>query len=189
MDIYDVLFISFLFFIVYLSFKFKVGVYVQRLFPGGNETSTTQYLNAYDPFNDSVVSPDTMEIEKQLGWGDYYKLKVPIKEMNEYENARENCKDKEVVKQLLFRRAVALIPIFRRIETEYPDFEGCKKSGIIQEKHWKEIRAARTWMNEEFMDLRQEAERLQPGSGEYIIPQAAKQTQITLSVDPYGSIS
>lgn len=174
MDIYDVLFISFLFLIVYLSFKYKVGAYIQRLFPGGNETSTTQYLNAYDPFNDSVASPDTMEVEKQLGWGDYYKLKVPIKEMNEYENARENCPDQEVVRQLLFRRAVALIPIFRRIETEYPDFEGCKKSGIIQEKHWKEIRAARTWMNEEFMDLKKEAERLQPGSGEYIIPQAVR---------------
>ena len=75
MDIYDVLFISFLFLIVYLSFKFKVGAYIQRLFPGGNETSTTQFLNAYDPFTDTV-SPTTTDVEKKLGWGEYYKLKV-----------------------------------------------------------------------------------------------------------------
>ena len=74
----------------------------------------------------------------------------------------------------MFRKAVALIPIFRRIETDYPDFEGCKKRGIIQEKHWLEIKAAREWMNEEFMDLKQEAERLLPGSGDYIIPQAVR---------------
>ena len=173
MDTYDVLFISFLFLVVYLSFKFKVGVFVQRLFPGGNETSTTQYLNAYDPYTDSV-SPTTSEVEKELGWGEYYKLKVPIKEMNEYENARDNCPDPDLVRQILFRKAVALIPIFRRIETDYPDFEGCKKRGIIQEKHWLEIKAAREWMNEEFMDLKQEAERLLPGSGDYIIPQAVR---------------
>ena len=146
---------------------------MQRLFPGGNETSTTQYLSAYDPYTDTV-SPTTSEVEKELGWGEYYKLKVPIKEMNEYENARDSCPDPDLVRQLLFRRAVALIPIFRRIETDYPDFEGCKKRGIIQEKHWLEIKAARNWMNEEFMDLKKEAERLQPGSGDYIIPQAVR---------------
>jgi len=173
MDIYDILFISFLFVIVYLSFKYKVGIYVQKMFPGGNETSTTEYLSAYDPFTDTV-SESTTEVEKQLGWGDYYKLKVPIKEIKEYEYARENCPDPKIINQLLFRRAVALIPIFRRIENEYPDFEGCKKRGIVQEKHWKEVKAAREWMNEEFMDLKQEAERLQPGSGEHIIPQAVR---------------
>ena len=81
MDIYDILFISFLFVIVYLSFKYKVGIYVQKMFPGGNETSTTEYLSAYDPFTDTV-SESTTEVEKQLGWGDYYKLKVPIRACN-----------------------------------------------------------------------------------------------------------
>ena len=37
---------------------------------------------------------------------------------------------------------------------EYPDFEGCKKRGIVQEKHWKEVKAAREWMNEEFKHVK-----------------------------------
>ena len=124
--------------------------------------------------------PNDWEEERGFGWGDFYDVRIPVKQIREYELASAHAKEHkgvpsdEQLQQMLLIRAIACIPAFRRIENETPEMEACFKKGNLPETNWKEVRAARDWMNEEFMEIQAEANRLIEGWGAHIIGHAVQ---------------
>ena len=179
MDIYDVLFISFLGSIVFCANKFKLVRRAQTYFGRQKEDafSPLDYLTAIDPLTGGVCEREEAKEEKSFGWGDFYDVRIPVRAIQEFENAKENCPKEhpqrsEILKQLLLRRTISSIPCFRRIQTETPEMEACFKRGTLPEKNWNEVKAAWDWMNEEFVEIRAEADLLIDGWSKEIIPYA-----------------
>ena len=174
MDVLDLLFISTLVGSVYLVYKFKIGQKIQKMFFKPDTDSALKYLRAVDPLSGEICERSGEE-ERGFGWGDFYDVRIPVKQIREYELASAHAKEHkgvpsdEQLQQMLLIRAIACIPAFRRIENETPEMEACFKKGNLPETNWKEVRAARDWMNEEFMEIQAEANRLIEGWGAHII--------------------
>ncbi|KAF4320767.1 hypothetical protein BBO99_00003581 [Phytophthora kernoviae] len=78
--------------------------------------------------------------------------------------------------QLLFRRAVADIPLIRKIQSESSGIQRLKKNDILKDGSYLSYKLAEEMINEEINDVRREAEELKPGEGwpDKIFPQAVQ---------------
>uniref|UniRef100_M4C0N7 Uncharacterized protein n=1 Tax=Hyaloperonospora arabidopsidis (strain Emoy2) TaxID=559515 RepID=M4C0N7_HYAAE len=78
--------------------------------------------------------------------------------------------------QLLFRRAVADIPLIRKIQSESSGIQRLKKNDILKDGSYLSYKLAEELINEEINDVRREAEELKPGEGwpDRIFPQAVQ---------------
>ncbi|CEG47683.1 Sec62/63 complex, subunit Sec66 [Plasmopara halstedii] len=78
--------------------------------------------------------------------------------------------------QLLFRRAVADIPLIRKIQSESSGIQRLKKNDILKDGSYLSYKLAEELINDEINEVRKEAEELKPGEGwpDKIFPQAVQ---------------
>ncbi|CAH0474504.1 unnamed protein product [Peronospora belbahrii] len=98
-------------------------------------------------------------------------------EVEQYRQGKaEHPDDKDKCFQLLFRRAVADIPLIRKIQSESSGIQRLKKNDILKDSSFLSYKLAEDMINEEINDVRQESEELMPGEGwpDKIFPQAVQ---------------
>ncbi|KAJ0394455.1 hypothetical protein P43SY_010313 [Pythium insidiosum] len=88
----------------------------------------------------------------------------------------ENPDDVDGCFQALFRRAVADIPLIRKIQSESSGIQRLKKNDILKDGSFLSYKMAEDLINDEINDVRREAEELKPGEGwpDRIFPQAVQ---------------
>jgi hypothetical protein len=84
--------------------------------------------------------------------------------------------EKDKCFQLLFRRAVADIPLIRKIQSESSGIQRLKKNDILKDGSFLSYKLAEEMINDEINEVRREAEELKPGEGwpDKIFPQAVQ---------------
>ena len=92
MDVLDLLFISTLVGSVYLIYKFKIGQKIQKLFFKPDTTSALNFLKPVDPLSGEICERPGDE-EKSFGWGDFYDVRIPVKQIRDYEQASAHAKE------------------------------------------------------------------------------------------------
>ncbi|ETI33123.1 hypothetical protein F441_20049 [Phytophthora nicotianae CJ01A1] len=98
-------------------------------------------------------------------------------EVEQYRKGKEeHPEDTDKCFQLLFRRAVADIPLIRKIQSESSGIQRLKKNDILKDGSFLSYKLAEEMINEEINDVRREAEELKPGEGwpDKIFPQAVQ---------------
>lgn len=75
----------------------------------------------------------------------------------------EQPEDVDAVFNMLFRRAVADIPLIRKIQSESAGIQRLKRNDIIKDGSFLSYKFAEEMINEEINDVRREAEELKPG--------------------------
>ncbi|GAB9463713.1 hypothetical protein Gpo141_00001162 [Globisporangium polare] len=98
-------------------------------------------------------------------------------EVEMYHKVKEEHPDEpDVVFNMLFRRAVADIPLIRKIQSESAGIQRLKKNDILKDGSFLSYKFAEEMINEEINDVRREAEELKPGEGwpDKIFPQAVQ---------------
>jgi len=98
-------------------------------------------------------------------------------EVEQYRQGKaEHPEDKDQCFQLLFRRAVADIPLIRKIQSEGSGIQRLKKNDILKDSSYLSYKLAEEMINEEINDVRRESEELKPGGGwpDKIFPQAVQ---------------
>ncbi|CAH0487555.1 unnamed protein product [Peronospora farinosa] len=98
-------------------------------------------------------------------------------EIEQYRQGKlDHPEDKDLCFQLLFRRAVADIPLIRKIQSESSGIQRLKKNDILKDSSFLSYKLAEEMINEEINDVRREAEELKPGEGwpDKIFPQAVQ---------------
>uniref|UniRef100_K3XA85 Preprotein translocase subunit Sec66 n=1 Tax=Globisporangium ultimum (strain ATCC 200006 / CBS 805.95 / DAOM BR144) TaxID=431595 RepID=K3XA85_GLOUD len=98
-------------------------------------------------------------------------------EIEMYRKVKEEHPDEpDVVFNMLFRRAVADIPLIRKIQSESAGIQRLKKNDILKDGSFLSYKMAEELINEEINDVRREAEELKPGEGwpDKIFPQAVQ---------------
>lgn len=86
-------------------------------------------------------------------------------EVEMYHKVKEEHPDEpEVVFNMLFRRAVADIPLIRKIQSESAGIQRLKKNDILKDGSFLSYKFAEEMINEEINDVRREAEELKPGT-------------------------
>lgn len=88
----------------------------------------------------------------------------------------EHPDDSDKCFQLLFRRAVADIPLIRKIQSESSGIQRLKKNDILKDGSYLSYKLAEELINDEINEIRKEAEELKPGEGwpDKIFPQAVQ---------------
>ncbi|DAZ96561.1 TPA: hypothetical protein N0F65_011785 [Lagenidium giganteum] len=88
----------------------------------------------------------------------------------------EHTDDVDACFNMLFRRAVADIPLIRKIQSESSGIQRLKKNDILKDGSFMSYKYAEELINEEINDVRREAEELKPGEGwpDKIFPQAVQ---------------
>ncbi|GLE05434.1 hypothetical protein PINS_up014447 [Pythium insidiosum] len=88
----------------------------------------------------------------------------------------EHPEDVDGCFQALFRRAVADIPLIRKIQSESSGIQRLKKNDILKDGSFLSYKMAEDLINDEINDVRREAEELKPGEGwpDRIFPQAVQ---------------
>ncbi|GMF20296.1 unnamed protein product [Phytophthora lilii] len=76
----------------------------------------------------------------------------------------EHPDDKDKCFQLLFRRAVADIPLIRKIQSESAGIQRLKKNDILKDGSFLSYKMAEEMINDEINEVRREAEELKPGT-------------------------
>lgn len=85
-------------------------------------------------------------------------------EVEMYHKVKEEHPDEpDVVFNMLFRRAVADIPLIRKIQSESAGIQRLKKNDILKDGSFLSYKFAEEMINEEINDVRREAEELKPG--------------------------
>ncbi|KAG7388964.1 hypothetical protein PHYBOEH_007657 [Phytophthora boehmeriae] len=98
-------------------------------------------------------------------------------EVEQYRKGKaEHPTDTDKCFQLLFRRAVADIPLIRKIQSESSGIQRLKKNDILKDGSYLSYKLAEEMINEEINEVRREAEELKPGEGwpDKIFPQAVQ---------------
>ncbi|EEY70657.1 uncharacterized protein PITG_06131 [Phytophthora infestans T30-4] len=98
-------------------------------------------------------------------------------EVEEYRKGKEeHPEDTDKCFQLLFRRAVADIPLIRKIQSESSGIQRLKKNDILKDGSFLSYKLAEEMINDEINEVRREAEELKPGEGwpDKIFPQAVQ---------------
>ncbi|KAL4101748.1 hypothetical protein PRIC1_005823 [Phytophthora ramorum] len=98
-------------------------------------------------------------------------------EVEQYRQGKAQHPDeKDKCFQLLFRRAVADIPLIRKIQSESSGIQRLKKNDILKDGSFLSYKLAEELINDEINDVRREAEELKPGEGwpDKIFPQAVQ---------------
>ncbi|KAI9915147.1 hypothetical protein PsorP6_007188 [Peronosclerospora sorghi] len=98
-------------------------------------------------------------------------------EVEEYRQGKaEHPEDTDKCFQLLFRRAVADIPLIRKIQSESSGIQRLKKNDILKDGSYLSYKLAEEMINDEINDVRRESEELKPGEGwpDKIFPQAVQ---------------
>jgi hypothetical protein len=72
--------------------------------------------------------------------------------------------------QALFRRAVADIPLIRKIQSESAGIQRLRKNDILKDGSFLSYKMAEEMINEEINDVRREAEALKPGAFTPVLP-------------------
>lgn len=76
----------------------------------------------------------------------------------------EHAGEPDKVFQALFRRAVADIPLIRKIQSESAGIQRLRKNDILKDGSFLSYKMAEEMINEEINDVRREAEALKPGA-------------------------
>ncbi|KAF1773296.1 Translocation protein Sec66 [Phytophthora cactorum] len=85
-------------------------------------------------------------------------------EVEQYRKGKEeHPDDTDKCFQLLFRRAVADIPLIRKIQSESSGIQRLKKNDILKDGSFLSYKLAEEMINDEINDVRREAEELKPG--------------------------
>ncbi|KAG3114107.1 hypothetical protein PI124_g2360 [Phytophthora idaei] len=98
-------------------------------------------------------------------------------EVEQYRKGKEeHPDDTDKCFQLLFRRAVADIPLIRKIQSESSGIQRLKKNDILKDGSFLSYKLAEEMINDEINEVRREAEELKPGEGwpDKIFPQAVQ---------------
>ncbi|EGZ12107.1 hypothetical protein PHYSODRAFT_355185 [Phytophthora sojae] len=98
-------------------------------------------------------------------------------EVEQYRKGKEeHPEDTDKCFQLLFRRAVADIPLIRKIQSESSGIQRLKKNDILKDGSYLSYKLAEEMINDEINEVRREAEELKPGEGwpDKIFPQAVQ---------------
>ncbi|TDH71530.1 hypothetical protein CCR75_002173 [Bremia lactucae] len=88
----------------------------------------------------------------------------------------EHPDDTDKCFQLLFRRAMADIPLIRKIQSESSGIQRLKKNDILKDGSFLSYKFAEELINDEINEVRKEAEELKPGENwpDKIFPQAVQ---------------
>ncbi|EQC27000.1 hypothetical protein SDRG_15213 [Saprolegnia diclina VS20] len=103
-------------------------------------------------------------------------------QVEEYRAIREKApatlgeEDMKIVCSALFRRAVADIPLIRKIQTEAQGMQRLKQNDLIKDGPFMSFKLAEEMIAEEIKEVREEAQALQPNDnwGESIFAQAVQ---------------
>ncbi|OWZ11560.1 hypothetical protein PHMEG_00015402 [Phytophthora megakarya] len=98
-------------------------------------------------------------------------------EVEQYRKGKEeHPEDADKCFQLLFRRAVADIPLIRKIQSESSGIQRLKKNDILKDGSFLSYKMAEEMINDEINEVRREAEEIKPGEGwpDKIFPQAVQ---------------
>ena len=86
-------------------------------------------------------------------------------EVEQYRQGKvDHADDSDMCFQLLFRRAVADIPLIRKIQSESSGIQRLKKNDILKDSSFLSYKLAEEMINDEINDVRREAEELKPGT-------------------------
>lgn len=108
------------------------------------------------------------ELQVPCARGDFYKAREEL----EARGTEPSQEDLKKLQQLLMKRAIATIPLYYKVHTEYGSTERLYKKGMLTEEVYNQVKALQEFINSEIKTVMEEAEEMLPGWGKAIWPKA-----------------